>query len=158
MDVDHLIPLAEVWDSGASAWTAKEREAYANDLDAPRALIAVSAASNRSKADEDPTDWLPPYAPYGCRYVTHWIADKTRYQLTIGPAERTALTERLAACPDQPVTLSTLPPSPSTPVPRCPPAPGTGRSSSGHDQKASSEWRGHVERRIRHHGGSDGPA
>lgn len=35
---------------GASTWTPKEREAYANDLDDlddPRALIAVSAASSR---------------------------------------------------------------------------------------------------------------
>ncbi|NMI56001.1 hypothetical protein FNV62_07425 [Streptomyces sp. RLB3-17] len=45
-------PLAR---SGASTWTPKEREAYANDLDDPRALITVSATSNRSKADKDPT-------------------------------------------------------------------------------------------------------
>ncbi|MEU9381261.1 HNH endonuclease family protein [Streptomyces sp. NPDC048279] len=106
LDVDHLVPLAEAWDSGASAWTAKEREAYANDLDDARALIAVSAASNRSKADKDPTDWLPSSAGYQCEYVTSWVADKTRYQLTVDSAEQAALTERLAACPDQPITVT----------------------------------------------------
>ncbi|MGW6521713.1 HNH endonuclease family protein [Streptomyces sp. NPDC054962] len=106
LDVDHLVPLAEAWDSGASAWTAKERELYANDLDDPRALIAVSAASNRSKSDQDPSTWLPPYTGYGCQYVTDWVADKTRYRLAIDPAEQSALAERLAACPDQPITVT----------------------------------------------------
>jgi hypothetical protein len=96
-------PLAR---SGASTWTPKEREAYANDVDEPRALIAVSAASNRSKADKDPTQWRPPYAGYWCAHVTSWIADKTRYQLTVTPAEQTALAERLAICPAQPITLA----------------------------------------------------
>lgn len=49
LDIDHRVPLAESWDSGASAWSAVEREAYANDLGDPRSLNAVSAASNRSK-------------------------------------------------------------------------------------------------------------
>jgi hypothetical protein len=51
-----LVPLAESWDSGASQWTAKEREAYANDLGDDRSLIAVTAATNRSKADQDPAE------------------------------------------------------------------------------------------------------
>ncbi|MEU9348005.1 HNH endonuclease family protein [Streptomyces sp. NPDC048278] len=106
LDVDHLGPLAEAWDSGASAWTPKEREAYANDLDDPRALIAVSAASNRSKADKDPAEWMPPYAGYWCTYVTNWVADKLRYQLSVDPAEQAALAQRLAACPDQPITVT----------------------------------------------------
>ncbi|MFF4845568.1 HNH endonuclease family protein [Streptomyces collinus] len=107
LDIDHLVPLAEAWDSGASAWTAKEREAYANDLGDDRALIAVSAASNRSKADQDPTTWLPPAAGYRCQYVTDWIADKTRWALSIDAAEQAALAEELAHCPDVPVTVTT---------------------------------------------------
>lgn len=43
IDIDHLGPLAEPWDCGASAWTPAERQAYANDLDDPRTLIAVCA-------------------------------------------------------------------------------------------------------------------
>lgn len=43
LDVDHRVPFAEAWDSGASAWSAVERQAYANDLGDERSLIAVSA-------------------------------------------------------------------------------------------------------------------
>ncbi|MGV4985716.1 HNH endonuclease family protein [Streptomyces sp. NRAIS4] len=79
LDIDHLVPLAEAWDSGAYAWTAKEREAYANDLGDDRALIAVSAASNRSKADQDPSTWLPPAAGYRCTYVAGYdVVNRTQ--------------------------------------------------------------------------------
>ena len=52
---------------------------YANDLGDARDLIAVSAASNRSKADKDPSEWLPPYTGYQRQYDTDWITDKTRW-------------------------------------------------------------------------------
>jgi hypothetical protein len=107
LDIDHLVPLAEAWDSGASTWTAAERQAYANDLADARDLIAVSAKSNRSKADQDPITWLPPAAGYRCTYVTDWIADKTRWGLSIDTAEQTALEQDLAACPDSPITVTT---------------------------------------------------
>ncbi len=54
LDIDHMVPLAEAWDSGASSWDTARRQAYANDLDHPQALRAVSAAANRSKGDLDP--------------------------------------------------------------------------------------------------------
>ncbi|MEV7817116.1 HNH endonuclease family protein [Streptomyces flaveolus] len=106
LDIDHLVPLAEAWDSGASDWSAQEREAYANDLGDDRALIAVSAASNRSKADQDPSTWLPPAVGYRCQYVTDWVADKMRWGLSIDTGEHAALTEVLDNCPDVPVTVT----------------------------------------------------
>ncbi|MCX4561764.1 HNH endonuclease family protein [Streptomyces phaeochromogenes] len=60
LDIDQMVPLAEAWDSGASAWTTQRREAYANDQAAETSLVAVTARSNRSKSDKDPADWLPP--------------------------------------------------------------------------------------------------
>ena len=106
LDVDHLVPLAEAWDSGASGWSAKEREAYANDQDDPRALIAVSASSNRSKSDQDPGTWLPTFEGYRCQYVTDWVADKTRYGLSVDVSEEVALSQTLSRCPNEPVTVT----------------------------------------------------
>ncbi|MFE9813303.1 HNH endonuclease family protein [Streptomyces sp. NPDC005227] len=98
LDVDHMVPLAEAWDSGAAAWTAARREAYANDQGAPNSLIAVSGSSNRSKADKDPAGWLPVPADR-CTYVVDWVADKLRWQLTADAAEWAALARLAGACP-----------------------------------------------------------
>ncbi|MFH8342952.1 HNH endonuclease family protein [Streptomyces sp. AM6-12] len=106
LDIDHLVPLAEAWDSGAYAWTASVREAYANDLGDLRALIAVSAASNRSKADQDPTTWLPSAVGYRCTYVSDWVADKTRWGLSVDEGESEALADQLDQCPNTPVTVT----------------------------------------------------
>ncbi|KUM77161.1 hypothetical protein AQI70_14025 [Streptomyces curacoi] len=106
LDIDHLVPLAGAWDSGASSWTAKERETYANDLGDARALIAVSAASNRSKADQDPATWQPPAAGYRCTYATDWVAMKTRWGVAIDHAEQTALTSVLDECPNAPIEVT----------------------------------------------------
>lgn len=106
LDIDHLVPLAEAWDSGASSWTAKERQEYANDLGDDRDLIAVSAKSNRSKGDQDPGTWLPPAAGYRCTYVTDWVADKTRWGLDIDAAEQAAIADTLTRCPDALVTVT----------------------------------------------------
>ena len=104
LDIDHMVPLAEAWDSGASAWSAQRREAYANDQGAPQSLVAVTARSNRSKADQDPAQWLPPAADAHCRYAAEWTGTKLRWAPTADTAELTALTELAAACPDQSVS------------------------------------------------------
>ncbi|MCG8969110.1 HNH endonuclease family protein [Streptomyces sp. CL12-4] len=104
LDIDHMVPLAEAWDSGASAWTAARREAYANDQGAATSLVAVTARSNRSKADQDPAQWLPPAAEAHCRYIAEWVGTKLRWSLAADDTEVAALAEVAAACPDQNVT------------------------------------------------------
>ncbi|MFH9216091.1 HNH endonuclease family protein [Streptomyces globisporus] len=91
LDIDHMVPLAEAWDSGASAWTAARREAYANDQGADVSLVAVTARSNRQKSDQDPADWMPPSPEAQCRYVGEWVATKLRWDLTADDRELEAL-------------------------------------------------------------------
>ncbi|MGW2176342.1 HNH endonuclease family protein [Streptomyces sp. NPDC001705] len=104
LDIDHMGPLAEAWDSGASTWSAAQREAYANDLGAEASLVAVTARSNRSKSDQDPATWLPPAAEVHCRYVAEWVGTKLRWSLSADEAEAAAVREVAAGCPDQTVT------------------------------------------------------
>ena len=89
LDVDHMVPLAEAWRSGAWQWTPEEREIFANDLLDERVLIAVSASSNRSKSDKDPAKWLPKGSKEAvCDYVFNWVSVKYRFSLTVDPKER----------------------------------------------------------------------
>lgn len=104
LDIDHMGPLAEAWDSGAYAWTPAQRETYANDQGAKQSLVAVTARSNRSKADQDPAEWLPPAAEVHCRYAGEWVGTKLRFSLAADEAEVAALRDVAAGCPDQTVT------------------------------------------------------
>ncbi|MER6075787.1 hypothetical protein ABT187_44940 [Streptomyces sp. NPDC001817] len=83
------------------------RTRWSNDLGDGRALIAVSAVSNRPKADQDTSTWLPPAVGYGCTYATDWVADKTRWSLSIDAAEQAALVDVLSDCADVRVTVTT---------------------------------------------------
>ncbi|MZE71413.1 HNH endonuclease family protein [Streptomyces sp. SID5789] len=109
LDIDHMGPLAEAWDSGASTWSAQRREAYANDLGADASLVAVTARSNRSKSDQDPAQWLPPAAEVHCRYVAEWVGTKLRWSLSADEAEAAAVREVAAGCPGTTVKYEQVP-------------------------------------------------
>lgn len=109
LDIDHVVPLAEAWDSGASKWTAQRREQYANDLGADRSLVAVSLGPNRTKGDKDPAEWMPPAKDATCTYATDWVTAKLRWKLTIDPTEARALQTIAASCPDATVTFKPAP-------------------------------------------------
>ncbi|MFG1704576.1 HNH endonuclease family protein [Nonomuraea sp. M3C6] len=100
LDIDHMVPLAEAWRSGADTWTDTRRRQFANDLDGPQ-LIAVSAESNRSKGDQAPGEWRPPLRTYWCDYGRAWIDVKSRYHLTVTQPERDALAEMIGTCGQQ---------------------------------------------------------
>ncbi|MER6655256.1 HNH endonuclease family protein [Streptomyces sp. NPDC000971] len=100
LDIDHMVPLAEAWDSGAYDWTSERRQAYANDLESDRSLVAVTAKTNRSKADRDPAQWLPPAKSAHCTYAADWTAAKLRWKLNADKAEKTALLDLAKDCAD----------------------------------------------------------
>ncbi len=107
LDIDHLVPLAEAWDSGAGTWTTDRRRLYANDLGVDWALVAVTAAVNRSKSDQDAAEWLPPLVSYRCTYQGMWLAVKVRWALAVDSAERAALAAGVAGCSNRmPVAIA----------------------------------------------------
>ncbi|RLV09059.1 hypothetical protein CTZ27_07055 [Streptomyces griseocarneus] len=97
LDIDHIVPLAEAWRSGASAWTTAQRQAFANDLTRPQ-LIAVTDRVNQAKGDKDPAKWMPPLKSYACTYTEMWVTVKHYYGLTVDTAEKDALTGILKGC------------------------------------------------------------
>ena len=97
VEIDHLVPLADAWRSGAASWTTAKREDFANDLDHPE-LVAVSATSNRAKGDQDPSTWRPKETGMWCEYATDWITVKTAWKLTVTAPEKAALGDMLDEC------------------------------------------------------------
>jgi hypothetical protein len=93
VDIDHVVPLANAWRSGARGWSEARRERFAND---PRNLLAVSASLNRGKGDDGPEEWLPPRRAYRVEYAVRWVGVKARYRLSVTRAEKRTLSQLLA--------------------------------------------------------------
>jgi len=108
LDIDHFVPLAEAWDSGARTWTTAQRQSFANDLGDARSLAAVTDNVNQSKGDKDPAEWMPPLTSVHCRYIGEWAAVKTRWGLTADPAEKSALTSFASGCGNVTITVQTV--------------------------------------------------
>jgi hypothetical protein len=104
LDIDHMVPLAEAWDSGASSWSAATREAYANDLGDSRSLVGVTAAVNRAKGDQDVAEWLPGHDR--CRYLREFVAVKLRWRLSVDSAEKSAMTSLAGTCTNTTITVT----------------------------------------------------
>ncbi|MFC0504334.1 HNH endonuclease family protein [Micromonospora costi] len=97
VDIDHIVPLAEAWRSGASSWTTARRQSFANDLSGPQ-LIAVTDNVNQAKGDQDPSSWKPSRTAYHCTYAKMWIRTKYTWGLRLQSAEKSALQGMLNTC------------------------------------------------------------
>jgi hypothetical protein len=97
VDIDHMVPLANAWRSGAASWTTAKRQAFANDLNHPQ-LIAVTDDVNSAKGDKSPDQWKPPLTSYWCTYSKMWVATKYEWALSITSAEKSALVSMLDRC------------------------------------------------------------
>jgi len=97
VDIDHIVPLAEAWRSGANSWSTSTRQAFANDLSRPQ-LIAVTDNVNQAKGDKDPGEWLPPRSSYNCTYARMWVHTKHHWNLSVDSAEKSALQSILNGC------------------------------------------------------------
>jgi hypothetical protein len=97
VDIDHMVPLAEAWRSGAWAWTTSKRQSFANDLTDAQ-LWAVTDNVNQSKGDNDPSTWKPSLTSFWCTYAKAYIDVKYEWALTVNSTEKTALATMLTHC------------------------------------------------------------
>lgn len=100
VQIDHIVALADAWDSGAWAWNDTRRTQLAND---PLELVAVAGWANQDKGRGNAAQWLPPNASYHCKYAARQIAVKAKYGLTVTKTEYAALAKIIRSCPDQPL-------------------------------------------------------
>ena len=104
VDIDHMVPLAEAWDSGPARGRPSVRQSYANDLGDSRSLVGVTDSVNQAKGDQDPAEWLPTYD--NCRYLREWVAVKHRWRLTVDSAEKSALPSLASGCSNATITVT----------------------------------------------------
>ncbi len=125
LDIDHLVPLANVHRSGGAEWDADRRRQYANDLAHEHHLVAVDYTANRSKGAKGPEAWLPPDEEFRCTYVREWAAIKARWKLRMTEAEAAAIRAALEMC-----DAGQVPPRPGAGSQALPSLPGRSEAAS----------------------------
>jgi len=99
VDIDHVVPLRDAWQSGAYLWTDFKRKEFANDMIFDGHLIAVDDYENQSeKKAKNPSEWMPPNTAFHCEYISIWIEIKYLWELTVTSAEYNFLESTLTSC------------------------------------------------------------
>ena len=96
-DIDHIVALAEAYDSGLPA---SQFQTFAGDMD--NLTIADPAVKRTGKADLDAGEWGPPRNRGW--FAARVVAVKRKYGLSVDPAERDVLQAMLDSEPSRTVT------------------------------------------------------
>lgn len=88
LDIDHMVPLREVFESNGNEWDYDKKKLYFNYLNNPQHLIAVDKSANRSKGDRSPDQWMPPFTAYTCSYLKDWVNIKDAWNLKMDDKEK----------------------------------------------------------------------
>jgi hypothetical protein len=89
LDIDHVVPLE--YARHARSWTKADFSAFANDLDDPAHLWAVSASENRRKGARGPSAYWPPNPYAHCAYAAAWSRIAEKWRLELRPEDAAAL-------------------------------------------------------------------
>ena len=98
IQIDHVVALSDAWQKGAQYMDKSVRYEMATD---PLNLLAVDGPANQGKSDGDAATWLPPNKKFRCQYVARQVSVKYKYKLWVTEAEKTAIHDILATCPDE---------------------------------------------------------
>ena len=101
VDIDHHVPLGHAHESGGWRWNERRKMEFANDLGDPASLQTTKASVNRAKGKQPPDQWRPDDVRGWCGYAADWIAVKSRWELTVTQAEKSALSEMLDTCSEE---------------------------------------------------------
>ena len=99
LQIDHVVALSDAWQKGAQYM---EREVRYNIATDPLNLLAVEASANEKKSDGDAATWLPANKKFRCQYVARQVSVKYKYSLWVTEAEKEAISQVLANCPNEP--------------------------------------------------------
>lgn len=104
VQIDHVVPRAVAWRTGANTWTDDQRVAFSNDM---LNLLAVDGPSNGAKSDKSLVEFAnathkqggPALAAEGrCDYTARYVSVVVKYGLGMYQADKDFAVSTLTGC------------------------------------------------------------
>lgn len=95
LEIDHIVPLGWAHPRGAYAFSASQKETFANDM---TNLLAVEASLNQEKGAKGPAEWLPPNHLYRCQYLARFHRIVLKYSLDYFESEKRVMRKMMESC------------------------------------------------------------